>query len=272
MITKIHLPYIIAIPTYKRHSTIAENTLKVLEAHHIPANKIYLFVADEVEKRLYSTTVPASLYGHIIVGVLGLHNQRNFISDYFPEGQYIIELDDDVTGIFQLTKSRSTKRMTKKRKFYQHLASITNLHQFFLSAFKQLEASKLYLFGVYPVCNGYFMTPTVTNNLRFIVGPFWGFINRHLPDLKLTMSEKEDSERTLQFYTMDGGVLRFNNITFKTNYYTNKGGMQAEGKNRKLESRKAAEDLHAKYPALTKISHIKKSGYTELKFVSDEKK
>ena len=271
MITKIHTPYIIAIPTYKRHTTIAENTLKVLAEHHIPANLIYLFVADEVEKRLYSTTVPASLYGHIIVGQLGLHQQRNFISDYFPEGQYIIELDDDVTGIFQLTKSRSTKRMTKKRKFYQHLASITNLHQFFLSAFEQLEASKLYLFGVYPVCNGYFMTSTTTTDLRFIVGPLWGFINRHNPALRLTISEKEDSERTLQFYTMDGGVLRFNNIAFKTNYYTNKGGMQAEGKNRKLESRHAAEYLNAKYPKLTKISYVKKSGYAEIKFINTSK-
>lgn len=271
MITKIQSPYIIAIPTYKRHTTIAENTLKVLAEHHIPANLIYLFVADEVEKRLYSTTVPTSLYGHIVVGVLGLHQQRNFISDYFPEGQYIIELDDDVTGIFQITKSRSTKRMTKKRKFYQHLASITNLHQFFLSAFEQLIARNLYLFGVYPVCNGYFMTSTTTTDLRFIVGPLWGFINRHNPALRLTISEKEDSERTLQFYTMDGGVLRFNNIAFKTNYYTNKGGMQAEGKNRKLESRHAAEYLNAKYPILTKISHIKKSGYAELKFINTSK-
>lgn len=263
--------YIIAIPTYKRHTSIAENTLNVLASHHIPANKIYLFVANEAEKQAYESNVPKNLYGHIIVGQLGLHNQRNFISNYFAEGQHIIELDDDITGIFQLTKSRSTKRMTKKRKFYYRLASLPQLHEFIISAFDQLIRNKLYLFGVYPVCNGYFMTPTITTDLRFIVGPFWGFINRHHPDLKLTISEKEDSERTLQFYTMDGGVLRFNNIAFKTNYYTNKGGMQAEGKNRKLESRKAAEYLHAKYPTHTKISHIKKSGYTELKFVSNQK-
>jgi hypothetical protein len=264
-------PYVIAIPTYKRHSSISENTLKVLASHNISSKLIYLFVANEAERALYEASVSKDLYGTIIIGRLGLHQQRNFISNYFPEGQYIVELDDDITGIFQLKKSRSTKRMTKKRKFYQQLAPISNLHEFLVSAFNQLYTHKLYLFGVYPVCNGYFMTPTVTQDLRFIVGPFWGFINRHSPELQLTISEKEDSERTLQFYSKDGGVLRFNNITFKTNYYTNKGGMQAEGKNRKLEARNAAEYLNAKYPALTKISNIKKSGYTELKFVSNSK-
>jgi hypothetical protein len=257
--------YVIVIPTYKRHNTIANNTLSVLANHKISSKQIYLFVANKDEQALYESTVPANLYGHIIVGVLGLHNQRNFISDYFPEGQCIIEMDDDISEIYELTKSRSTRRMTKKRKYYQNLTPIKNLDAFLISAFNYLKTSGLWIFGVYPVCNGYFMTSTITTDLRFIVGPMWGFINRHLPDLKLTISEKEDSERTLQFFTKDGGVLRFNNIAFKTNYYTNKGGMQAEGKDRKVESNKASRYLHSKYPDLTTISQSKKSGYTELK-------
>jgi hypothetical protein len=261
-------PYIIAIPTYRRHDTIAGNTLKCLHDYKIPPNRIYLFVADKSEAALYKATVPSYLYGYLVIGVLGLYQQRNFISAHFVEGQHIVELDDDISGFYQLVKSRSTKRMTRKRKFYHGLRSINDLDEFIQSAFSLLVSKGLFLFGVYPVCNGYFMTNSITSDLRFIVGPFFGFINRRDSALTLTISEKEDSERTLQYFTKDGGVLRFNNITFKTNYYGNKGGMQAEGKNRKLESLKSAEYLHSRYPAITKIHQMKKSGYTELKFIS----
>ena len=52
------------------------------------------------------------------------------------------------------------------------------------------------------------MTDTTTTDLRFIVGPMFGMINRHRPDLQLTLDEKENSERTLQHWVIDKKVLR----------------------------------------------------------------
>ena len=111
------------------------------------------------------------------------------------------------------------------------------------------------------------MTDTITTDLRFIVGPFWGMINRHRPDLQLTIDEKENSERTLQHWVIDGTVLRFNNIGIETNYYKNKGGMQEEGKNRKEEALQSVIYLHKQYPKITKIHLGKKSGVPEIKLI-----
>ena len=114
------------------------------------------------------------------------------------------------------------------------------------------------------------MTDTVTTDLRFIVGPFWGMINRHRKDLQLTINEKENSERTLQNWVIDGSVLRFNNIGIETKYYKNKGGMQNNSTDpnyRKEEALKSAHYLHNKYPTLTKLNLSKKSGIPEIKLL-----
>ena len=112
------------------------------------------------------------------------------------------------------------------------------------------------------------MTDTTTTDLRFIVGPMFGMINRHRPDLQLTLDEKENSERTLQHWVIDKKVLRFNNIGIETNYYKNKGGMQNDGKDRKAEALKSVIYLHNKYPSITKIHLGKKSGVPEIKLLS----
>ena len=40
-----------------------------------------------------------SLYGNIIIGVLGIIPQRQFIMEQFPEGAHLVFLDDDVDNI-----------------------------------------------------------------------------------------------------------------------------------------------------------------------------
>jgi len=111
------------------------------------------------------------------------------------------------------------------------------------------------------------MSPNITCDLRFIVGPFFGIINRHNKNLQLTINEKENTQRTLQYWKIDNKVLRLNNITIKTQYYKTKGGMQSEGKDRKKEAMKSVDFLHKKYPKLTKIYLGKKSGYPEIKLI-----
>ena len=121
------------------------------------------------------------------------------------------------------------------------------------------------------------MTNKYTTDLRFIVGPFWGAINRHLPSLTIDLDEKEDVLRTLLYYHQDKKVLRYNNITITTPYYTEKGGMQSENKDRKLESLKSAQLLVSRFPQYCHLKpKKKKNGHTEVilkdKTVSQKKK
>ena len=271
--------YIIAIPSYNRPELIQVKTLALLHKHNINSKLINIFVSDREQYDLYKSKITIKLYNNLIIGVKGLKNQRNYINNYYPEGYHIVEMDDDIDKIVQLVVKKTSRKSTRKslhknykkvEKVHKSIKPIENLDQFIKDAFKRCVLNGIFLWGVYPLANPYFMTDTITNDLRFIVGPFWGMINRHREDLKLTIDEKENSERTLQNWVIDGTVLRFNNIGIETNYYKNKGGMQNNSKERNYrqqEALKSAHYLHHKYPSLTKIHLSKKSGIPEIKLL-----
>jgi hypothetical protein len=282
------MSYVIAIPSYQRYSILEQKTLSMLNKYQIPKKKIYIFVADQDEKKVYESNLNHDLYGQIIVGQKGLKNQRNFIAKYFPEGQEIFQLDDDVGELkilvnkitnqadfskFQQTQRKKTKKkvINPRRQYTQSfrkqnfLKPLPDLDKFVIKAFQTLKDKNLYLWGIYPINNPYFMSHQITTDLRLIVGPVWGIINRHDEDLILTIDEKEDVERTLQHYSKDNGVLRFNNVSAITTYYKTPGGMQAHQRDRKKDALESAMYLNKKYPALTQLYLEKKSGYAEVK-------
>jgi hypothetical protein len=259
--------YIVAIPSYQRADLLNKKTLKTLADHKISKNKIYVFVANKTEESIYRQTLNPELYGHLIVGEKGLKNQRNFISKYFNVGQCILNMDDDI-GDFKILKHRSLSQKSRSTQSYRkgyYLETLVNLDDFLNNSFKLLKKHKLFLWGVYPIANPYFMPPTISTDLKLIVGPVWGSINRHDKDLIITIDEKEDVERTLQYYVKDGGVIRFNNICVQTTYYKTPGGMQADKRDRKVDAMESAIYLNKKYPDLTKLHFGKKSGYAEVK-------
>lgn len=253
--------YIIAIPSYKRYNTIIQKTLHVLEKHNISPKIIYVFVANNEEKKLYTDVLDKKYHNNIIVGKLGLRDQRNFIQAHFPVNMNIVEMDDDIKEIYELSHVSLTNKYNKKMK------PISDLDGFIKNAFKQCMNRKLNLWGVYPIDNAYFMNNNVTTDLRLIVGPFWGMINSHNKDLILELNEKEDSERTLKYFVKDGGVMRFNNVSIETTYYKTPGGMQANGVDRKAEALKSANYLINKYPKLVKLNMNKKSGIPDIRFI-----
>lgn len=267
--------YVIAIPTYKRSKSIKEKTLKVLKIHNIELSRIYLFVANKGEENDYKDSLGQEYHSRIIVGKPTLSGQRNYISSYFPEGKCIVQFDDDIEEIYELHHSskKHKSKLTYKDMIAvefrkkQFLKPIKSLDQFIKSIFRKCVRENIYLWGVYPTANPYFMTFKLDDQLNFIVGPMFGIINRHNPKLKLTMDEKEDSERTLKYYKMDNKVLRINYVTIKTKYYGNKGGMQADGINRKVSAGKATKALHKKFPNLTKLYIRKSTGMPEIRLL-----
>lgn len=271
-------PYVIAIPSYKRSDLIYKKTLATL-ARHIGPNppiKIHIFLANQQELNEYQTKWPSDFpiqksSVEFIIGEKGLKNQRNFIMDYYPIGTNIVQMDDDLDDVLELVvpaKRPASKRPNRENR----LKSIPNLHKFYCEAFEKCKAIGANIWGIYPVPNAYFMTPTQTTDLRFIVGPMFGVINRHEAKLRLTTNEKENVERTLQYFTLDGRVLRYNNITVATRYFKTIGGMQASQRTsaRRSNALRAAEYLHQLYPDLTRIHLDKKSGWPEIKFITPQ--
>jgi hypothetical protein len=258
--------YVVAIPSYKRAATLKKKTISLLQRQNIDKDRIYIFVADEEEKELYTAELP-EYYREIVVGVVGMGAIRNFITDYFPEGQRIFHIDDDIDRFNLLTREKVKKEEIKaeSRPFQPD-----ELHQAICHGFKECDETGFGLWGIYPAPNDYFMRTNVTYDLRYIPGGYWGCVNSK--SIRITMDDKEDFERSIKFYLKDGGVVRVQYVCAFTRCYKQPGGMQiTRTKQRVLES---AELLATRYPEHAKLNLKKKSGYAEVRLrdSSDKRK
>lgn len=248
--------YIVCIPSYKRSKVCNDKTLTTLKNHNIPKNKIYVFVANKTEEKQYLQDLDKNLYDKLIVGKKGLVQQREFIMNWCKEGERIVFFDDDIAKI-DLSMSNT---------FKSH-----SLDFFFKTAFDQCVKNKAFIWGVYPVFNPFFRKarPELSLDLRYIVGAFYGIINRpKLNAIKLTITkkngQKEDVERTLRYFEHDQVVLRFDKIGFETKYYGKEGGLGTfEARLKPMEE--ATKKLIEKYPNYGSMMK-KKTGMTEFKF------
>lgn len=241
--------YVVAIPTYNRADVVAKKSLQTLKNGKVNKNKIYLFVANKEEENKYKDLVPKDLYHKIVVGKLGITNQRKFISKYFPVGKYIVSMDDDVEELLKMKNEKSFEK-------------VRDINKFFIEAYHLLKKEGLYIWGIYPVRNPFFMKKKVTTDLKFIIGVLYGYINRKLKQLEPSnhAETKEDYDQSILYYKKDGGVLRFNYITPKTKFNA-EGGL---GTDRFERNRNAANYLKKEYPDIITIFH-RKNGMTEVK-------
>ena len=239
----------IAIPSYKRPVALKEKTLKLLKSYNVPPTRIFIFVANDEEAVIYARENPEY---RIVVGVIGLPQQRNFIVDYFEMGECIISLDDDIEGIYQLI---SKKEQTMER--------LPNFVEFIDQVFSQLREKGLQLCGIYPCRNAFFMCDKITTDLRFCIGCMCLFINDKIP-LSECIIQKEDYERTLISYNKYGGVLRYNNICVKTKFYSVGGA--GNGIERNMTNENDTAMICSMYPTQLKMWR-RKNGTAEVKFV-----
>jgi len=251
--------YIVAIPSYKRTEGLKEKTLAVLKHYNIPPSKIYIFVADKEEEENYRNALEQGTYHKIIVGIKGLSQARNFIAGYFPIGKKIVYFDDDIKGFieFDETKPRHEKQLVSLEKVIQR-------------GFAECVKHGCRFWGAYPSANGFFMKDTVSTDLKFCVGSFFGIINPGNKSLNIPVSEKEDYYRTLRMYELDGCVVRLNFVAPKTAYYKEPGGMQSDPERLKKQG-DAVEFLLKEFPEWVKRNPNRKSGYPEIR-IKDSKK
>ena len=218
--------YIIVIPTYKRHKHIwQKGTLKFLQKYKIPKNKIVLFVANKTEKKIYERSIPKNMYsGEIVVGKKGINNQRKFIAKYYPEGKYIISIDDDIEDILIKVNSKKLESIGKQ--------GLVNL---FNDSYKLMKKNNAFIWGINVVSNPFMMQDKISINLGIIPAGFYGFINRHNVLNKINNDTREDIERSIIYFNKDDIILRYMYITFKTNMKTFEGGIQANVNTKRRE-------------------------------------
>lgn len=251
--------YVIAIPSYKREETLKKKTLALLKSYGIPASKVYIFVADKEEEERYRNALEKGTYAKIVVGIKGLAPVRNFIAEYFPLGKQIVFCDDDLSGFLEYDETTP-----------RHERPLRSLLSVIHRGFAECKKNGCNLWGVYPTPNGFFMKPTVSTDLKFCVGSFFGLINPGTKILRIPVSEKEDYYRTLRMYEVDGCVVRLNFVAGKTSYYKEPGGMQTDPE-RKQKQEAAVTFLLKKFPDWVKRNPTRKSGFPELRIKDSTK-
>ncbi len=108
-----------------------------------------------------------------------------------------------------------------------------------------------------------FMKHRVAVGLYYCIGSCWGIVTRHDDDLSVTMDDKEDFERTLQHYVKDGRIVRLDDITVKSKYYTEDGGMQVTRTSERIHE--SAKILEQRYPHLCSMYIRNTTGHAELR-------
>ena len=227
------MDWVIVIPSYKRPIALKDKTIALLQRYNIPKHLINIFVGNTEEYEMYKKEFPDY---NIVVGVVGLKEQRNFIGEYYPIGQRIVSFDDDVTALCTLKEGKIVP-----------LESLINLIN---DGFKECVQYKYHLWGIAPVCNGFFMKDIIHTDLKFCIGHFWGVINRRIP---LELCYKEDYERTLQNAVRDGGVIRFSGVAAKTKLGAS-GGLNTSQEQRLGYNLDSTKYLMNKYPGLVRLN------------------
>lgn len=219
----------LVIASYKRPLSIGLQTLHFLNRISYPASKISIFVSDSDQAKLYKSWVEPHLYGQIIVGVLGLKEQRNFITDWLSEDEIYISMDDDLCDV-KCMPEHSFMGLIK-------------------DAISKIRTREYGLAGCLSNSDGRRFKNDYTHHLSHIVGCFW--IARNHKDLQIEgYQEKEDYERTIKYFIKYGRVLRYRWAGVYTKYVQDVGGIALEG--RKQREVLACLDLTTRFPGYCK--------------------
>lgn len=135
--------------------------------------------------------------------------KRNAMLDMY-EDEDIVMLDDDIKWFAKL-RIEELHKMTES----EILTMLTK-------TFESMERLGLYLWGVYPVCNAFFMNHTIATK-GFIIGSTMLFRKWHWLRFDETLKAKEDYDISLQAYYKHWAVYRLNDIATAKQAYKGKG-------------------------------------------------
>jgi hypothetical protein len=189
----------VCIASYGRPEGLRDRTLKFLQRECYPRERINIFVASESERDVYQHVCGDY---NIVIGVLGLVQQRTFISDWLDESEIYVSLDDDVDGI----KGKSFLELIR-------------------DACTAIETKRGGLWGVLPKDDARCFKDDTTEHLSFIVGAF--FVARNHKDIRHQgASETEDYERTMLYFLRYRAVFRYRGAGVQTKYLGTSGGQE----------------------------------------------
>lgn len=238
----------IAICSYRRPEKIFNNTIASLMRSGVDLKDITVFISDPREHDAYVKGTGGMV--KIVDSVPTLSGNRTFAMQYYPKGEKIVFVDDDIKAFERL--SLDGKKLVEAQ-FYD----------FANKGFEWCEKEGKTIWGIYAARNPFFMKKRITEGLFLPVGSCYGIINTGQKSHIISSDEKEDYRRGFQTFREEGGLIRLEYITVNTAYYTEGGGMQERRTDKTIE--RAAKSLAEEYPDYCSVYKSKGKGTWELR-------
>ena len=255
--------YRIAIPSYNRPEIIKTKTLALLESYNIPFENIDLFLENDEQYEKYLNTLNEDKYqsiNAIITYTKGIGLKRNYIRWHYYTNTnytYVFCIDDDIDEVCEKVDDKKIKK-------------VDDLDSLICNCFFATEVRHLNIWGVNAFHNPFFMKDTITTNLKYICGAFFGIIidrkssagRKAKKIIQTTYNHFEDFDFSVQHFKRDGGVVRFNKLCIKTKYFGEGGINESYGglDKRKKDMEVAGQKFIQQYSQYAKL--IKKDyGY-----------
>jgi hypothetical protein len=209
--------FVIAVRSYARAKVFPEKTYRMLE-HNGLTDRLYIFVANDVEKKAYEAALAGKEYRGIIVGELGGAQAIRAICQYFPRRKRIVFMDDDLDRFFAAGEDGVFDRDSK------------NLRRYLDDGFRTIDRWDLGAFTFSFMSNGLWLRGKPFKEFRpfTLAGNFFG--TRNDPSMITTeYSHGDDLVRSVRFLEKFSGVLVYWWAGFATRYGKESGGLQASG-------------------------------------------
>jgi hypothetical protein len=222
-------PWDVAIPSLKNSEQVLTHTLACLRKGGVPDAKIWIFVISK-EVNAYKATTGFKVVksweeglkvkkGKLVVGVLGLPQQRVFIAGFFPVFRHVVEIADDVVDVKIVHDADNVRDAKDLPRIFRWTGDFMSEH-------------KAKLWGLSTTRNPYWASPHASLNPGLIEGSFLGMVNRpflteqHAYGLRCVTNETEDVELSVRAAARDGQTLRLKKVVanWVPNYMDSAGG------------------------------------------------
>ena len=205
------------IPSFQRPQGLLDKTLKYLDFMNIDRSDVYIFIREDDKFIQDYLSIP--VVNVVPIDIKGIGETHNYITHHFDEGEFIVEIDDDLEYIVDQERNQ-----------------IENFRDVCLKMKEKMQEVGASYGGTYAVANPLFMSKCeqFTTDLRYMLGCLrFRFIRK---DIKLETNYSEDFENCLLHFLRDGKILKNNWLAPKTKNYNN-GGCDGDGRNNETEKR-----------------------------------
>ncbi len=240
---KIQFPYEIAIVSERGPEAVRDGILVLLKAYQIPADKITIWITAPGQEQVYMNCLRPGTFARVFSSLTNcISDFYNRISTTYLPGTRIIYIKDTVTEFMEFDCNSVTR--------VRPLRSLLGL---FKTGFTECERHACSLWGIFPVAMPKYLQSTISTELKYISGDFWGCINPG-PTLQVQFSLYEDYERSILYYKRDGCIVRLNMVA----------GITAEDGATEKQSGKVARRLLEKFPEFVSLQPYKNTGSLQI--------